>query len=426
MTGMLRTWLLVPFLLLVLVPGLAAVAAEHYVPLSPESIVAFTNRSDVPALVSVDCAGPVEMALLPGETREWIGSSVTCGAAAIRTGDGVTIEAVSRCEACGSRTTIPLLDLRDRALEGTIAAAVVSSERWRHGIGFINPHAASTVVLVSVGDTHRSVEIPARGTRLLDATGASLRFDAPQGVLAFRYAINGESGAHVYSVAPAATGRKRRAVRSGFPSAPVPQPQTITLFPSKDNTLYETASGSSSNGRGANIFAGATATGGIRRAALAFDIASLVPPGSQIRSVTLRLQLSKTISGPHLMQLRPITKEWGEGTSNAGTSNDGDGTASTAGDATWVHNVFPDQRWTNAGGDFAATADASLSATGDLLFPTSTQLVARVQGWLDQQATNFGWMLLGNEDDEGSAKRYFSREAAEARRPLLTIEFLPR
>jgi hypothetical protein len=421
MTAMLRTWLLVS----VLVPSFSAAAGEHYVPLSPESIVSFTNRSETPAVVAVDCSGSVEMTLLPGETRDWTGSSAACGAAAIRTGDGVTIEAVSRCESCGSRTTIPLLDPSDRIVEGTIATAVVASDRWRQGIGFINPHAAPTVVLVSVGETHQSVEIPARGTRLLDAAGASLRFDAPQGVLAFRYAINGESGAHVYSVA-AATGRKRRAVRSGFPSAPVPQPQTITLFPSKDNTLYETASGSSSNGRGPNIFAGATATGGIRRAALAFDIVSLVPPGSQIRSVTLRLQLSKTISGPHLMQLRPITKDWGEGTSNAGTSNDGDGAASTAGDATWVHNVFPDQRWTNAGGDFAATADGSLSAAGDLLFPTSAELVARVQGWLDQPATNFGWMLLGDEGDEGSAKRYFSREAAEARRPVMTIEFLPR
>jgi hypothetical protein len=412
--------------LILFVPSLRAVAGEHYVPLSPESIVAFTNRSEAPAVVSVDCAGSSAMTLLPGESREWIGSSAACGAAAIRAGEGVTIEAVGRCEACGSRTTIPLLDASDRTVEGNLAISPAVDGDWRHGIGFINPHAAATVVLVSIEGTHQSVEIAARGTRLIDAPGPSVRFDAPQGVLAFRYSIHVESGAHVFSVAAPATGRKRRAVRSGFPSAPIPQPQTLTLTPVKDNTLYENASGSISNGRGPNIFAGATATGGIRRAALAFDVAALIPPGSQIRSVTLRLQLSKTISGPHLMELRPLARDWGEGTSNAGSSNDGDGAASTAGDATWVHNVFPDQRWTNPGGDFATTADASLSAAGDLLFPTSAQLVARVQAWLDQPSTNFGWMLIGDEDEEGSAKRYFSREAAEARRPVLTIEFVPR
>ncbi|HEX4802243.1 MAG TPA: hypothetical protein VFV14_01960, partial [Myxococcaceae bacterium] len=46
---------------------------------------------------------------------------------------------------------------------------------------------------------------------------------------------------------------------------------TVQLNPSKDNTLYEDDSGSTSNGTGQYFFAGRTSQGKIRRGLIAFD-----------------------------------------------------------------------------------------------------------------------------------------------------------
>src|SRR5512138_1978 len=68
---------------------------------------------------------------------------------------------------------------------------------------------------------------------------------------------------------------------------------TVTLTTSKDNTLYESATGALSNGAGAHFFAGRTGTnsgGKIRRGVIAFDVAANVPPGSTITNVVLTLR----------------------------------------------------------------------------------------------------------------------------------------
>jgi hypothetical protein len=53
-------------------------------------------------------------------------------------------------------------------------------------------------------------------------------------------------------------------------------------------------------------------------------------------------------------------------------------------------------------------------------------MTARVQAWVDQPATNFGWLLLGDELTNRSAKGLYSREAPANVQPKLTIEFLAR
>jgi hypothetical protein len=51
-------------------------------------------------------------------------------------------------------------------------------------------------------------------------------------------------------------------------------------------------------------------------------------------------------------------------------------------------------------------------------------MVADVQGWLDDPSSNFGWLLVGNEGENGTAKRFDSKENPVAERsPSLTIEF---
>lgn len=200
---------------------------------------------------------------------------------------------------------------------------------------------------------------------------------------------------------------------------------SVSIPASKDNTLYEDAMGTLSNGKGPHIYAGKTGPRGqerIRRCLLAFDLAS-IPAGAIIDSVKLRLLMSQSSSGAQMIQLRRVLANWGEGASNASEPGGG-GVPATTGDATWLHRFFNATRWTNAGGDFATTASASQAVGGNGFYTwgSTPQMVADVQAWLDTPASNFGWSLLGNEESSMTAKRFDSREIpTAANRPTLTV-----
>lgn len=195
----------------------------------------------------------------------------------------------------------------------------------------------------------------------------------------------------------------------------------VTLEPSKDNTLYEDGSGSVSNGNGSFLFAGTTGQGRVRRALLAFDVAGAIPAGATIESVSLSLNMSRTPSGSQTIAVHRVLADWGEGTSNA-DANEGQGATATAGDATWVHRFFNTTTWGRAGGEFVSGASATLSVGGTGSYSwTSAQLVADVQGWLDQPSENFGWLLRGNEIGSSTTKRFGSQENSQG--PRLTVAY---
>ena len=50
-------------------------------------------------------------------------------------------------------------------------------------------------------------------------------------------------------------------------------------------------------------------------------------------------------------------------------------------------------------------------------------MVADVQSWLDNPASNFGWLVLGDESTIATAKRFDTRESASP--PVLTIQYIP-
>jgi hypothetical protein len=200
-------------------------------------------------------------------------------------------------------------------------------------------------------------------------------------------------------------------------------PSTITLGPSKDNTLYQSAAGDISNGAGDSFFAGLTNGGLIRRGVIAFDIAGNIPAGSTINSASLGLTMLQTNSGAQTVELHPLSADWGEGTSN-GT---GQGAPATTNDATWVYRFFnTTATWTNVGGDFVSTASASASVGGfgSYTWGSTTQMVTDIQGWLNSPTSNFGWLVLGNETAPASAKRFASKDnPTPANRPTLTIDY---
>jgi hypothetical protein len=203
----------------------------------------------------------------------------------------------------------------------------------------------------------------------------------------------------------------------------------VTLTPLKDNTLIETTNGPMSNALGDGIYSGRTFFFGQftrRRAVLAFDVAAAIPAGSVIDAVTLDLFLIQSNSVSDTHTLHRLLADWGEGTS---ASPGGSGSAATSGDATWLHTFFPDQFWVTAGGDFAASPSASLTVTNEVstfTWGSTPEMVADVQGWLDDANSNFGWLLLGNEAGTQTARKFGSKEHVFPDWwPRLHIQFTP-
>ena len=65
-----------------------------------------------------------------------------------------------------------------------------------------------------------------------------------------------------------------------------------------------------------------------------------------------------------------------------------------------------------------------MTGVGAYTWGSTAQLVADVQGWLNNPATNFGWALRGNEGLAQSAKSFATKESPTAGlRPVLTIDF---
>lgn len=196
----------------------------------------------------------------------------------------------------------------------------------------------------------------------------------------------------------------------------------VVLGASKDNTLYESSTGSLSNGAGSGFFVGKTSSSLIRRGVIAFDIAANIPPGATITSVTLTLTVSQSASGPKVVELRKLLTNWGEGTSVAG-SGGGGGAPSTTGDATWLHTFFNTGFWTTPGGNFSGTTSASQTVgdAGDFIWGSTSQMVSDVQGWLNNPSSNFGWLVLGVELAPHTAKRFDSKEGSSP--PRLTVVY---
>ncbi len=202
-----------------------------------------------------------------------------------------------------------------------------------------------------------------------------------------------------------------------------------SIQPSKDNTMFEAEIDQPmlSNGAGSYIFTGNTDGFGARRALVSFDIAGNILKNSTIISTTLDLHMSKTIIGDQTVSLHKLLADWGEGTSDA-PGEEGMGTTATEGDATWQHTFYSSTTWSNEGGDFYLNASVTQTVgfAGSYIWGTSSGMVEDVQGWLQDPGSNYGWIILGNENLIPTAKRFDSREnPIESNRPRLNVAYIP-
>ena len=201
----------------------------------------------------------------------------------------------------------------------------------------------------------------------------------------------------------------------------------VSIEAARDNTLYEDASGSLSNGAGEHLFSGLTGEGLRRRALVGFDVAAVVPAGATILSATLRMNMSMSTSAAEWVDVHRVLVAWGEGDSEA-PGQEGGGAPSAPGDATWLHSFYPGTSWSNAGGDYAPTASASTlvnSIGGYSWF--SALLTADVQAMLDDPSADHGWLLKHQvEGPAYTAKRFDSaQELSSGNRPRLLVEYAP-
>jgi len=169
-----------------------------------------------------------------------------------------------------------------------------------------------------------------------------------------------------------------------------------------DTTLYENFPDTNGGGDSAVCIGNAGTTANTRRALLRYTLPA-IPAGSTVTRVEWALvQDSVRDMGagplPVTLVVRRVTSAWVEGT-GSGPSSGPCGQGQAVAGVTW--NTQP----TVAGADSASTAMTTLNGF-IALFDTNTGtandgLIADVQAWVDDGATNFGWRLAVSE--EGTA-----------------------
>ena len=155
-----------------------------------------------------------------------------------------------------------------------------------------------------------------------------------------------------------------------------------------------------------------------------------VPPNALIISATLRVFVSKNPIFPHQAEafaLHRVLSDWGEGASDA-PGEEGGGGPAELGDATWSFSHYsptPTQRRTtrlHRGRVATIIGDAPQFYR----WHHTPGMLADLMTWLRSPADNHGWIIVGNETDDYTARRFNSRENGNvSTRPVLTVEYVP-
>lgn len=206
-------------------------------------------------------------------------------------------------------------------------------------------------------------------------------------------------------------------------------PQSSVFEAVADATIFAEQGGGPrydavADGSGPNIWTSVLVAGVVRRALVRFDVSAL-PPGSQVLQARVESFMVR-LRAPHAIALHRLTAAWGEGPSNPGDI--GTGAPAQAGDCTWTHRVWPSQTWSTRGGDYLLSASAGTLVGGwpaPVVWNSTPALVDDVQGWVEDPASNHGWIMIGEESGEANASRMGSRNnGTPSARPRLHLSWL--
>ncbi len=208
-----------------------------------------------------------------------------------------------------------------------------------------------------------------------------------------------------------------------------------TLVPVADTTLLESAPDNNMGGwyHFTSGTSGSQSQASRNRAVLRFDPAAVIPAGAKITNAVLTLTVVRIPGtagggGPvdSTFDLHRLLRPWGEG------NKLGDrGFPADPGEASWNCRFEPDQTWSSPGAsapvDFVAAVSAQTPVTGKrtYTFGPTPALLADAQAWLDHPSTNFGWILISeNEVAEKTARDFASREDTN-NTPTLLLAYQP-
>jgi len=199
--------------------------------------------------------------------------------------------------------------------------------------------------------------------------------------------------------------------------------EPVELSPTEFNTIFE-SSGDVSNGQGETMFVGNTGRGDAMRTLIRFgNLENKIPPEGVIQTVSLYMYMDRTKAGATQVTLHRLLKSWGQGNS---TATGGGGAPATPNSATWTYRFYPDILWTSEGGDFNETVCVStqVNSAGSYYIWSSVDMVNDVQEWIAKPSSNFGWIVMGEEDRSTTAKRFASPNSQNfAHLPYLSIQY---
>ena len=190
----------------------------------------------------------------------------------------------------------------------------------------------------------------------------------------------------------------------------------VILTAVADTSLFENHP--DSNLGGTTLVSGTNQQFSRSRGLFCFDLSAL-PVGATITEVHVTLNVTRRPDpdqhgGPvdSDFSLFRLLADWGEGSGGEVT-----GSNAQPGDATWNERHFGSDSWATPGGlagvDYASdpSATTSIGGLGTYVWGSSTELIADAQGWLDDPATNFGFILISqNEGTAGTGRRFASNE----------------
>lgn len=201
----------------------------------------------------------------------------------------------------------------------------------------------------------------------------------------------------------------------------------VVLAADADTSIFSDIAANNSNGAGPDLYSGRVgpAGGTVRQRSLVrFDL-SAIPADATIISaeVTLNLVQPGPFVTPDIYTLSRVTSPWGEGGAIAGG---GQGAPATPDDATWNAAFFPGVPWGVPGGDFVAESSAAVEVgtVGNVdVTWLGGSLADDVAAWVAGIEPNHGWILIGNEVDPWSARKFGARENDPSRQPRLTVVY---
>ena len=200
---------------------------------------------------------------------------------------------------------------------------------------------------------------------------------------------------------------------------------SVTLRPVADTSIFE--SNPENNLGGSAALPVGTINRGLKsRLLLRFDLAGAVPPGATIVDATLVVKVVNAGGVHSNFRFHRLLVNWGEGVKTGTT-----GAAAGPSEATWNERSGSLSTWSAPGAaapaDYVAVPSFTLPLRGlgqyTLSLGPETGMVSDIQSWLANPASNYGWIVLSDQEaTPQTSKRLASREDAEGS-PTLLITF---